>query len=60
MNCRAIVSSSYLKSNNKRKGSGNLAEESGNAGLVTLGGKSMRKQWFLKSEGTEEIHLGRE
>lgn len=56
----AIVSSPYLKSNNKGGCSGNLAEESGNAGVVMLGSKSMKKRWFLKPEGTGKYTTGRE
>lgn len=47
-----IVSWSFLKSNSQGGCSGNLAEDCGNAGLLILGGKSMKKQWFLKSKGT--------
>lgn len=57
---QAIVSSRYLKSNSKGGCSGNLAEESGNAGVVILGGNRTKKQWFLKSKGTGEIQSGRE
>lgn len=55
-----IVSSHYLKSNKKGGCSGNLAEESGNAGAVILEGKSMKKWWLLQPKGTGEIHSGRE
>lgn len=56
----AIVPSPYLKSNNKGGCSGNLAEESGNAGVVMLGSKSMKKRWFLKPEGAGRYTAGRE
>ena len=38
-----VVSSYYLKSNNKGGCSGNLVEGSGMAGEVILGGQSMQK-----------------
>ena len=63
LGCRelyAIVSSRYLKHNNEGGCSGNLAEQPGDAGVVILWGKSVRKLWFLKSKGAGETPLGRE
>lgn len=45
----------YLKNNNKGGCFGNLVEEFGNIGVVILGGKIMKKRWFLKLKGIWEI-----